>query len=111
MDMIQVTFYLNHNEKYTGFDCVGHAGYANAGKDIVCAGVSALVINTVNSIGNYTEEKFSVETDEDTGQIALRFDRPAGHDAELLAKSLILGLQGIQESYGTGYITLNFKEV
>ena len=27
----------------------GHAGYAEEGQDIVCAAVSALVINTVNS--------------------------------------------------------------
>ncbi len=51
--MIQVTVFRNRNEKYIGFDCKGHAGYANYGEDVICAGVSALVINTVNAISRY----------------------------------------------------------
>lgn len=109
--MIQVTIITDRNGQYAGFDCIGHAGYAEAGKDIVCAGVSVLVINTVNSISCYTGEEFSVDTQEETGKIALRFRKPPGHDAKLLMKSLILGLQGIRKDYGAGYITLNFKEV
>ena len=109
--MIQVTVFKNYNGQFTGFNCCGHSGYANIGKDIVCAGVSALVINTINSISAYTNEKISVESDEDTGMILLRFLHPAGHDAELLVKSLILGLQGIQQSYEADYIDLDFKEV
>lgn len=34
----------------------GHAGYAEIGKDIVCAGVSTLVVNLVNSIHSLTED-------------------------------------------------------
>ena len=109
--MIQVTVLKNHNGQYTGFSCCGHAGFADMGNDIVCAGVSALVINTVNAISAYTNEKISVESDEDTGMINLRFLHLAGHDAQLLMKSLVLGLQGIQQAYGAEYIDLNFKEV
>ena len=111
MSMIQVTMIRNKDGKYIGFDCIGHAGYARAGEDIVCAGVSALVINTVNSICSYTKEACSVDTDEDTGKITLRFQKPAGHDAQLLMQSLVLGLQGVEGQYGAKYIKLNFKEV
>ena len=65
MSMIQVTMIRNRDGKYIGFDCIGHAGYAGSGEDIVCAGVSVLVINTVNSIRSYTNEIFSADTDED----------------------------------------------
>lgn len=109
--MIQVTIFRNQNGQYTGFDCLGHAGFAESGEDIVCAGVSSLVINTINSISCFTDEKFSTDTDEDTGMISVAFQSPCGHDAELLIKSLVLGLQGIQNNYGVEYITLNFKEV
>lgn len=109
--MIQVTIFRNQNGQYMGFDCIGHAGFADAGEDIVCAGVSALVINTINSIAYYTGEKFSTDSDEETGKLTLSFREPAEHDAELLMKSLVLGLQGIQNNYGVEYITLNFKEV
>ena len=50
----------------TGFDCLGHAGYAEEGEDIVCAGISALVINTINSLGVYTKENFSTDSDEES---------------------------------------------
>ena len=108
--MIHVTV-VKKRKRYIGFDCIGHAGFAESGEDIVCAGVSALVINTMNSIGCLTRAKFSAETDEDTGMIAVRFDRPANHKVRLLMDSMILGLQGIQENYGDEYIALNFKEV
>ncbi|MBO5371769.1 MAG: ribosomal-processing cysteine protease Prp [Lachnospiraceae bacterium] len=109
--MILITIFRNQNGQYKGFDCLGHAGYADAGEDIICAGVSALVINTINSIDCYTDEKFSFDSDEETGKIIVKFKKPAGHDADLFMKSLVLGLQGIQKNYGDEYITLNFKEV
>ena len=109
--MIQVTVFKNQDSQYTGFTCLGHAGYADAGEDIVCAAVSALVINTINSIACFTGEKFQTESDEESGLIRVSFNRPPEHDAELYLKSLILGLQGIQNDYGDEYIMLNFKEV
>ena len=48
--MIEVTVYQNTDGKKIGFSSVGHAGYDEYGHDIVCAGVSALVINCINSI-------------------------------------------------------------
>ena len=109
--MTKITIFRNRDQVFTGFDCLGHAGYAEEGEDIVCAGISALVINTINSLGVYTKEKFSTDSDEETGMITLRFDAPAGHDADLFMKSLVLGLQGIQNTYGNDYIILTFKEV
>lgn len=109
--MIQATFIRNQNGQYIGFDCIGHAGYAAAGEDIVCAGVSALVINTVNAIAHCTTETFSTDTDADTGKISFMLHKPAEHDATLFMDSLVLGLEGIQKEYGDGYIMLNFKEV
>ena len=109
--MTKITIFRNQDQAFLGFDCLGHAGYAEEGEDIVCAGISALVINTINSLGVYTKEKFSTDSDEETGMITLRFDAPASHDADLLMKSLVLGLQGIQNTYGNDCIILTFKEV
>ena len=109
--MTKITIFRNHDGEYLGFTCLGHAGYADEGEDIVCAGISALTINTINSLGMYTAEKFETEADEESGEIALRFESPAGHDADLLMKSLVLGLQGIQNTYGDEYIVLDFREV
>ena len=37
-------------QRITAFTCNGHAGYAKASEDIVCAAISMLVINMINSI-------------------------------------------------------------
>ena len=109
--MTEITILRDREGAYLGFDCQGHAGYADAGEDIVCAGISALVINTVNAIEQYTAEPHTTDADEESGAIRLRFLSPAGHDAELLMKTLVLGLQGIEDSYGNRFVKLSFEEV
>jgi uncharacterized protein YsxB (DUF464 family) len=109
--MIHITIFQNQEHNITGFYCIGHSGYAESGSDIICAGVSSLVINTVNSLDVLAGAKFELDTDEESGKIDLRLTRPADHDAKLLLDSMILGLQGIQNDYGNEYFILDFKEV
>ena len=109
--MTTITFFQNQNQDILGFEFVGHAGFARFGKDIVCAGVSILVQNTINCIEKYTDEGFSCEADEKSGDIRFTFSDVPEHDAALLVKSMILGLQGIQSSYGKKFLRLQFKEV
>ena len=47
--MIQVTVHKK-NQRIVSFEMTGHANFSEHGSDIVCAGVSALAITTVNSI-------------------------------------------------------------
>ncbi len=96
---------------YTGLEVSGHAGYAEAGEDIVCAGISMLVINTINSIETFTEDGFSCEADPKTGYIKFQFNTTISKDSELLMNSLVLGLQGVKEEYGKEYMKLILKEV
>lgn len=109
--MIKITIYQDHKGQYVRLHCIGHAGFAKAGEDIVCAGVSALVINTLNALERLTEETFEVVTDQESGLIDVRFQKPAGHDGKLLLDTLVLGLQDIQKQYGTDYSLLTCKEV
>lgn len=92
-----------------GFDCTGHAGYAKAGYDIFCAAVSTLVINTVNSIDEFTDDDFTVDSDEDKG-IFLRVDKP-GDKTTLLLNSLVLGVEGIRRDNDGEYIEIVTEEV
>ncbi len=108
--MIEVVFYKTKEKEYRGFNCLGHAGYAASGEDIVCAAVSALVINTVNSIRNFTDEKIRLVTNEEEGLIQLMFEEAPGHDASLLMNSLYLGLSSIQDG-NKEYIHMIFEEV
>ena len=109
--MTEITIFHDKDQNFVGFDCIGHAGFARRGKDVVCAGISILVQSTMNAIEAYTEEGFSGEMDERTGNIHFRFTDIPEHDANLLMNSMILGLQGIQSSYGKKFLRLQFKEV
>lgn len=110
--MTQITFYKTTAGEYQGFTCDGHAGYANYGEDIVCASISVLVINTINSLEEITAEKMNVETDEDSGVIRCRFvDRPLKETSRVLVDSLVLGLTQIEKQYGKNYCKLTFEEV
>lgn len=96
---------VRKNGHYKKFMIDGHAGYAEAGEDIVCAAVSALVINAINSIEAFTEDAFTC----DCGDGMIRnweFTSEVSPETELLMDSLMLGLANIQKSYGTDYLTV-----
>ena len=102
--MIQVKMHQNDKGVYTGFHVSGHAGYGAYGQDIVCAAVSALVVNTMNSVEQFTEDAFEGSIDEASGDVRFHFKDEPGVEAALFMKSLVLGLTGIQEQYGTEII-------
>ncbi|MDD3403601.1 MAG: ribosomal-processing cysteine protease Prp [Hespellia sp.] len=110
--MINVTIYKNERHACMGFTAINHAGYAEAGEDIVCAGASMLMINTMNAIERYTEDETSQVSNEEEALIDYRFKTVPGHDAELLLKAMILGLEELadNEDY-EDYITITFEEV
>ena len=97
------------NGSYEEFISKGHAGYAEVGQDIVCAAVSALIINTVNSLEKFTDDKFDVQ--EKDGFVSIRFRNDLSEQGMLLMDSLLLGLTEIAGSYNNRYLTVKVKEV
>lgn len=104
--MIRVSIYKNAEDLITGFQLSGHALFANHGSDIVCAAVSVLVINTINSIESFTSDQFRVEQDEKNGFMEFHVVSPISSNTNLLLDSLALGLQGIANDYSEKYIKL-----
>jgi len=99
--MIKATIIKSSEGRYKGFDIEGHAGFAKYGSDVVCAAVSMLAINTVNSIEKFTSDKFTVDENEKKGLISFRFTSDEiSPSAILLVDSLVLGLTGAAEEYG-----------
>ena len=109
--MTHITIYQNENHEVERFTCTGHAGYAASGEDIVCAAISMMVINTINSIETFTSVPFVCEADEETGDIDFQFTEEITPDSALLIDSMILGLKEIQNNYGNKFLELDFKEV
>ncbi len=93
-----------------GFEIRGHAGWANLGQDIVCAGVSVLAINTQNAIERFCEDKFEQTYDEKKGLMRFVIEGLPGHDAELLLEAGRLGFEEIAAQYDE-FVSMKIKEV
>ena len=110
---------------YESFICSGHAGYAQdhsvrggIGRflrphgDIVCAAVSAIVINTVNCLEDLLKEDIGCDYDsEEGGLITCVFRSIPTHEASLLIDSMIHGLTWIRKEYGEKYLNFEIEEV
>ncbi len=81
------------------FTVRGHAGAGPAGRDIVCAAVSALVLNAINSCEVLLSCPLSVDDDGET----LLCEVPVGtHDpqgVQLLLQSMVFGVRQTAEAH------------
>lgn len=112
--MTKVTIQKTTHGEYLGFTCKGHAGYAQAvgtDRDIVCAAVSVLVINTLNAMEAFTDARFQTDSDEKKGLIRCRFQETPGEKAKVLLDAMVLGLTEISREYGDSFCKLKVEEV
>ncbi|WP_069997948.1 ribosomal-processing cysteine protease Prp [Cellulosilyticum sp. I15G10I2] len=98
-----------HNQVLWGFKIEGHSGYAEHGTDIICAAISVLVFNTVNSINEFTDEEVHIhKMDPEKGLFDCEFPKRklqnSSEKAELLLNAMVLGLNTIEQTYGENYI-------
>ena len=105
--MILVERIKNEHGENIGFRVSGHAGFARRGRDIVCAGVSTLVINTMNSIEEFTDDKFSCKQEEKSGLIEFIIVSEVSKESALLIESMFLGLKSIEADYGKRFVKVN----
>ena len=78
--MIRATF----DRDFSGFTLSGHAGYAEAGEDIVCAAVSAMtnfVVNGADAFG--ADAEVSAEGEE--AQVSYRMRKPCEEASKLIS--------------------------
>lgn len=109
---ILVKVYLNKKGFIYGYEVSGHSGYAEAGEDIVCSGVSTLAQNTLTSIKLFTKDKV-LETSIDAYLKCLvpsLKESKGSNEANVLLNSAILGFCSIETSYGDEYVKV-FKVV
>ena len=99
--MILAKFQKRQGSLYA-FSVSGHAGYAEAGGDIVCASVSSAVQLTANAVTEI------VQAEGDT--VSLTLCEPINHEAVHLLDALRLHLQLLMEDY-QDYMKVTVSEV
>ena len=79
------------DERITGFSVSGHSGYAEAGSDIVCAAVSAVVTMVEATINDVCGAKAKVRVrEQENARITLTL--PASCDEEESVQAVLAGM-------------------
>lgn len=79
--MIRFKF-VRSGKAIVGFECRGHAGYAEAGQDIVCAAVSSAAYLTANTVTDVLGVRSKAEADD--GYMLLELLEDSEEAAKLL---------------------------
>ena len=77
-------------ERITGFSVSGHSGYAEAGSDIVCAAISAVVTMAEATINDVCGAKAKVRVKEADASITLTL--PTSCDEEESVQAVLAGM-------------------
>ena len=93
--------FFTENDRITGFSVSGHSGYAEAGADIVCAAISAVVTMAEATINDVCGAKAKVRVGEDEARITLKL--PKACDEEETVQAVLAGMMvtliSLQEDY------------
>lgn len=91
------------NVSTTGITVDGHAGYAEIGKDIICAAVSVLAQGLVHSLEALTDDKISYHIS--NGHIDINYKNLSDKGC-ILVDSFFIAVSDIQNAYGNQYVQI-----
>ena len=87
--MTKCEFFMEE-DRITGFSVSGHSGYAEAGADIICAAVSAVVTMAEATINDVCGGKAKVRVNKDDARVTLTL--PASCDEEENIQAVLAGM-------------------
>ncbi len=87
--MTKCEFFMEE-DRITGFSISGHSGYAEAGQDIVCAAISAVVAMAEATINDICGAKAKVRVKDADARITLTL--PASCDEEETVQAVLAGM-------------------
>ncbi|MDP4086986.1 MAG: ribosomal-processing cysteine protease Prp [Bacillota bacterium] len=110
--MIEISITRTDSDFIKAFEVSGHALFAKRGQDIVCAGVSAVTVGTINAVHALTGVTPEIEHREDgflRCVIPDNLPEDTFEKVQLLLEGMIVSLRGIENEYGT-HIKITFKK-
>ena len=82
--------FFTEGDRITGFSISGHSGYAEAGQDIVCAAVSAVVTMAEATINDVCGAKAKVRVKDEDARVTLTL--PTSCDEEESVQAVLAGM-------------------
>ena len=93
--------FFTEDDRITGFTISGHSGSAEAGQDIICAAISAVVTMAEATINDVCGAKAKVRVKEEDARVTLTL--PASCDEEEAVQAVLAGmlltLCGMRDDY------------
>ena len=93
--MIKVVIEKN-NSKIVSLEVSGHSNYDTKGKDIVCAGVSAIVVGGINALVNENKKAIDYECKEGYAKVVVK---NIDNNINMILDVITTQLYTVEESY------------
>lgn len=107
--MINAKIYRSNEGLITSFVLSGHAEFDEHGKDLVCAGTSAVTFGAVNAVLSLTNIEPQIDQGGDGGYLHVKLpsnlDKSTSDKVQLLLEGMLVSLQTIERDYGQ-YISI-----
>ena len=82
--------FFTEDDRITGFSVSGHSGYAEAGSDVICAAITAIVTMAEATINDVCGAKAKVRVKEEDARITLTL--PTSCDEEDAVQAVLAGM-------------------
>ena len=96
--MIEVEIYEERDGRISAFSVHGHSGTAPKGRDIVCAGVSALAQTALLGLGRHLHREIDYHIDP-SGDLRMKLREAPDDLSEAILRAMRLGLAEIARAY------------
>jgi uncharacterized protein len=109
--MISITINRSESESIQSFKISGHAFFADRGKDIVCAGASAVSVGAINAVHALTGVTPEIEQGDGFLHCVVpdKLPEDINEKVQLLLEGMVVSLRTIEEEYGE-HIKITFKK-
>lgn len=103
--MVKTNFYYQ-KDKIVKVEVSGHSNFDQVGKDIVCAGISAIVFGTLNALDNLVSQR-EVKIVAPETKVIIKVLKPSGNN-QMILQTMFWQLKTISNQYQKNII---IKEV
>ena len=99
--MVIIVIKRDQTANLVGFSCAGHAGYAEKGGDVICAGISALTMTCILALEKLTKLQLKIKKSTTKGLLECNWSNISTEmeRASLIVQVMLIGLQDIAAQY------------
>ncbi len=90
---------VKNSETDFSMQIIGHAGYADKGKDIVCAGISTLAFTFIQMLDRYSDMLTQYEYEASDGVMKISFTYINKNFFEPIISTILCGFSMLSDTY------------